>query len=103
MRVGIATDSRSGPRGGTQSGGALNVIAQNIPWFPRGSADLGQSNRTLLTYDGAGDFETDTAAGIRDHAMPSIVNGLSLSKLRALDATYFIFSDYARPARLTSR
>jgi transketolase len=30
----------------------LNVIAQNIPWFLGGSADLGASNRTLLTYEG---------------------------------------------------
>ena len=43
------------------------------------------------------------AAGIcisefREHAMAAIVNGLSLSKLRAFGATFFIFSDYARPA-----
>jgi transketolase len=36
--------------------------------------------------------------GIREHAMEAIVNGLSLSKLRAFGATFFIFSDYARPA-----
>src|SRR5205823_4972026 len=36
--------------------------------------------------------------GIREHAMGTIVNGLSLSKLRAFGATFFIFSDYARPA-----
>jgi transketolase len=36
--------------------------------------------------------------GIREHAMGAIVNGLSLSRLRAFGATFFIFSDYARPA-----
>ena len=36
--------------------------------------------------------------GIREHAMAAIVNGLALSKLRAFGATFFIFSDYARPA-----
>src|SRR5207247_5423845 len=36
--------------------------------------------------------------GIREHAMAATVNGLSLSKLRAFGATFFIFSDYARPA-----
>src|SRR5881396_4180358 len=36
--------------------------------------------------------------GIREHAMATIVNGLSLSKLRPFGATFFIFSDYARPA-----
>ena len=35
--------------------------------------------------------------GIREHAMAAIVNGLSLSKVRAFAATFFIFSDYARP------
>src|SRR5262249_29933115 len=36
--------------------------------------------------------------GVREHAMAAIVNGLSLSKLRAFGATFAIFSDYARPA-----
>jgi transketolase len=36
--------------------------------------------------------------GIREHAMAVTVNGLSLSKLRTYGATFFIFSDYARPA-----
>src|SRR3989442_283099 len=36
--------------------------------------------------------------GIREHAMAATVNGLALSKLRAFGATFFIFSDYARPA-----
>src|SRR5438309_7251285 len=85
-------------------GKALNVLAQNIPWFLGGSADLGPSSKTTLTYEGAGDFEADNPAGknlhfgIREHAMAAIVNGLSLSKLRAFGATFFIFSDYARPA-----
>jgi len=37
-------------------------------------------------------------AGIREHAMGAVVNGLSLSKLRGYASTFFIFSDYARPA-----
>ena len=36
--------------------------------------------------------------GIREHGMAAIVNGMSLSKLRAFGASFFIFSDYARPA-----
>jgi transketolase len=58
---------------------------------------------------GAGDFEPGSFGGrnlhfgIREHAMAAAVNGLSLSKLRAFGATFFIFSDYARPAiRLSS-
>jgi transketolase len=93
-----------GIAGRDASGKVLNVLAQSIPWFLGGSADLGPSNKTTLTYDGAGDFDTDNRAGknlhfgIREHAMAATVNGLSLSKLRAFGATFFIFSDYARPA-----
>jgi transketolase len=93
-----------GIAGREASGKVLNVLAQNIPWFMGGSADLGPSNKTTLTFEGAGDFQVDNPGGknfhfgIREHAMAAIVNGLSLSKLRAFGATFFIFSDYARPA-----
>ena len=93
-----------GIAGRDASGKVLNVLAQNIPWLLGGSADLGTSNKTLLTFEGAGDFEPGTPGGrnlhfgIREHAMAAAVNGLSLSKLRAFGATFFIFSDYARPA-----
>jgi len=93
-----------GVAGRDASGKVLNVLAQNIPWLLGGSADLGPSNKTILTFDGAGDFEPGTPGGrnlhfgIREHAMAAVVNGLSLSKLRAFGATFFIFSDYARPA-----
>jgi transketolase len=93
-----------GIAGREASGKVLNVLAQNIPWFLGGSGDLGPSNKTTLTFPGAGDFEPDNYGGknlhfgIREHAMASIVNGLSLSKIRAFGATFFIFSDYARPA-----
>ena len=93
-----------GISGRDASGQVLNVLARNIPWLVGGAADVGPSTRTLLKFDGAGDFEADSPGGrnfhfgIREHAMAAIVNGLSLSKLRAYGATYFIFSDYARPA-----
>ena len=93
-----------GIAGRDASGKVLNVLAQNIPWFFGGSADLGPSNKTTLTFTGAGDFEPENRAGknlhfgIREHAMAATVNGLSLSKLRAFGATFFIFSDYERPA-----
>lgn len=98
-----------GIAGRDASGEVLNVLAQNIPWFLGGSADLGPSNKTTLKFAGAGDFEPGSPSGrnlhfgIREHAMAAVVNGLSLSKLRAFGATFFIFSDYARPAiRLSS-
>jgi len=93
-----------GVAGRDASGEVLNIIAQNIPWFLGGSADLGPSNKTTLKYDGAGDFQAGSPGGknlhfgIREHAMAAIVNGLVLSKIRAFGATFFIFSDYARPA-----
>jgi transketolase len=93
-----------GIAGREASGKVLNVLAQNIPWLLGGSADLGTSNKTLLTFEGAGDFEPGTPGGrnlhfgIREHAMAAAVNGLALSKLRAFGATFFVFSDYARPA-----
>ena len=93
-----------GIAGREASGKVLNVLAQNIPWFLGGSADLGTSNKTTLKFQGAGDFEPGQFGGknfhfgIREHAMAAIVNGMSLSKLRSFGATFFIFSDYARPA-----
>jgi transketolase len=93
-----------GVAGRDASGKVLNVLARNVPWFLGGSADLGPSNKTTLTYEGAGSFQPGTPGGknlhfgIREHAMAAIVNGLSLSKIRAFGATFFIFSDYARPA-----
>ncbi|PWT99495.1 MAG: transketolase [Terriglobia bacterium] len=98
-----------GIAGREASGKVLNVLAQNIPWFLGGSADLGPSNKTLLTYEGAGHFQANNPEGknlhfgIREHSMGAILNGLALSKLRPYGATFFIFSDYERPAiRLSS-
>src|SRR5439155_16785 len=90
-----------GIAGRDASGRVLNVLAQNIPWFLGGSADLGTSNKTALKFADAGDFEAESPGGrnlhfgIREHAMAAIVNGLSLSKLRAYGATFVIFSKYA--------
>jgi transketolase len=93
-----------GLAGRDASGKVLNVLAQNIPWFLGGSADLGPSNKTQLKFEGAGQFEPASPGGknlhygIREHAMGAVVNGMSLSKLRPFGATFFIFSDYVRPA-----
>ena len=93
-----------GIAGRDASGAALNAIARNVPWFLGGSADVGPSNRTTLKFPGAGDFQAQSPGGrnlhfgIREHAMAAICNGLAVSKLRPFCATYFIFSDYARPA-----
>ena len=49
-------------RRATRPGKVLNAIAQNVPWLIGGSADLGPSCKTRLTFDGAGDFSAATAA-----------------------------------------
>jgi transketolase len=95
---------QKGIAGRDASGQVLNALAKNIQWLLGGSADLGSSTKTTLKFPDAGDFEAETPGGrnfhfgIREHAMAAIVNGLSLSKLRAFGGTFLIFSDYARPA-----
>jgi len=82
----------------------LNALAKNIPWLIGGSADLAHSNKTNLTFEGAGDFfpgeygGRNLHFGVREHAMGAAVNGMSVSRLRAYSATFFNFSDYMRPA-----
>ncbi|MGD9126595.1 MAG: transketolase [Planctomycetia bacterium] len=86
------------------SGKVLNSIAKNLPWMLGGSADLAPSNKTDLTFDGAGHFQADTPDGrnfhfgIREHAMAAAANGMALCGLKSFCATFFIFTDYLRPA-----
>ncbi len=86
------------------SGQVLNALAQDIPWLIGGSADLGPSTKTRLTFEGAGEFEAGRYGGrnlhfgVREHAMGAILNGLSLSKLRPYGSTFLIFSNYMRAA-----
>jgi transketolase len=93
-----------GLAGREASGRVLNILAQRIPWLLGGSADLGPSNKTTLTFEGAGHFQAGNPGGrnfhfgIREHAMAAIVNGLALSNLRGFGASFFVFIDYARPA-----
>jgi transketolase len=86
------------------SGKVLNSIGKNVPWLMGGSADLGPSCKTRLTFDGAGDFFNESHSGrnlhfgIREHVMASVLNGMALVKVRAYGSTFLIFSDYAKPA-----
>ncbi len=92
-----------GIAGRDASGKVLNALAQRVPWLIGGSADLASSTKTRLTFEGAGDFSAEDSAGrnfhfgIREHAMGSILNGLSLSKVRPYGSGFLIFSDYSRP------
>ena len=86
------------------SGKVLNAIAKHHPWLLGGSADLAPSTKTRLTFEGAGDVGRNSLAGrnlhfgVREHAMGSILNGLSLTKLRAYGSGFLIFSDYGKGA-----
>jgi transketolase len=82
----------------------LNLIAQRVPWLIGGSSDLAPSNKSRLTFEGAGDFQPDNRAGrnlhfgVREHAAGAITNGLALSKIRPYQAGFLIFSDFQRGA-----
>ncbi len=85
------------------SGKALHAIAPNLPRLIGGSADLAPSNNTMIS--GRGDFQPESPEGrnlhfgIREHAMGSIVNGISAhGGLLPYGATFLIFSDYMRGA-----
>ena len=86
------------------SGGeVLNAIAPKIGFLVGGSADLTPSNKTDVK--GRDDFQKHTPDGlyvrygVREHAMASISNGISLHHgLRPYCGTFLIFSDYMRPA-----
>ena len=86
------------------SGGqVINALAEAYPWLLGGAADLSPSTKTNLTFDGAGAFEAASTGGrnlhfgIREHGMGAIVNGMTLSGLRAYGSTFLIFSDYMKP------
>jgi transketolase len=93
-----------GLAGRDASAKAENSIAKNLPWLIGGSADLAPSTKTRLVFEGAGDLEASQPGGrnlhfgIREHAMASILNGLSLAKVRPFGSGFLIFSDYAKPA-----
>lgn len=84
------------------SGKAINAIAKRVPWLMGGSADLAGSNNTHI--DGEADFEPGSYQGrnlhygVREHAMGSVMNGMSLhGGVRVYGGTFLIFSDYMKP------
>lgn len=85
------------------SGKVINVLAGRLPELIGGSADLTGSNKTWI--DGSPAFQKDTPTGrnfhfgVREHAMGTIVNGLSVhGGFIPYCGTFLIFSDYMRPA-----
>jgi transketolase len=84
------------------SGLVLNVLASKFPTLIGGSADLAPSTKTIIK-DG-GDFAAGNYAGrnirfgVREHAMGSILNGLTMhGGIIPYGATFFVFCDYMRP------
>jgi transketolase len=85
------------------SGKVLNSFADKIPWLLGGSADLAPSTKTLIgdsTYLSKENYvKRNIAWGVREHAMVACCSGMALhGGIRPYAATFFIFTDYARPA-----
>ena len=85
------------------SGRVMNAIADRVPTFTGGSADLAPSTKTLLKDHGHYGFEdycgNNMHFGVREHAMGAIANGMALhGALIPYTATFLIFSDYMRPS-----
>jgi len=81
----------------------LNSISQNIPWIVGGSADLSPSTKTLIKSSGyfeKGQYQNRNIAwGVRELNMCAASSGLLLhGGLIPFASTFFIFTDYARPA-----
>jgi transketolase len=81
----------------------FSEIAEKAPGFIGGAADLAGSTKTvidpgrLFSKDDPG--SRDIAFGVREHAMGAVVNGMAIhGGLKPYGATFFIFSDYMRPA-----
>ena len=87
----------------TANGRVMNALAEAFPTLVGGSADLSGSNKTELKASGwacAGDFGgRNFHWGVRELGMCGVVNGLTAyDDFRAFGATFFVFSDYCRPA-----
>jgi transketolase len=85
------------------SGRVLNALAEVVPTLIGGSADLAPSTNTYLA--GRGEFQRGSWSGrnlrfgVREHAMGGILNGLAYhGGLFPYGGTFFVFSDYMRPA-----
>lgn len=85
------------------SGEVINSISNNLPFLIGGSADLAGSNNTMIK--GGDDFTPETPEGrniwfgVREFAMGAALNGIVLhGGLKIFGGTFFVFSDYLRPA-----
>ena len=84
-------------------GAIFDDIGRKVPGLIGGSADLVGSTKTIFSYGGSFSRENPSGRnmyfGVREHAMGTIVNGMALhGGLRPYGASFFVFSDYMRPA-----
>lgn len=96
------------PEGGEKAtrsitGDVLKAVAGKLPWLMGGSADLEPSTETMIKtskYFQKGQYENRNMGwGVREHVMCAASTGMALhGGLRAYCSTFFIFTDYARPA-----
>ncbi len=85
------------------SGKVINGFADRVTWLIGGSADLSPSTNTLIKnsdYFAKGQYQhRNIPWGVREHVMCAASNGLALhGGLMPYNATFFVFTDYARPA-----
>ena len=85
------------------SGKLFAEMAEKAPGFIGGSADLAGSTKTVIgeerLFSRTDRTARDIPFGVREHAMGTIVNGMAIhGGLRPYGATFFVFSDYMRPA-----
>ncbi|PXW86717.1 transketolase [Streptohalobacillus salinus] len=85
------------------SGKTINYLAETLPNLFGGSADLAGSNKTSISNEE--DFSKNNYAGrniwfgVREFAMGAALNGIALhGGLKTYGGTFFVFSDYLRPA-----
>lgn len=83
------------------NGLVLSALADLVPLWG-GSADLSGSTSVAIPGE---PFSAENPAGnqwyfgVREHAMAAILNGIALEGIwRPYGSTYFVFSDYMRPA-----
>ncbi|MHD0370191.1 transketolase [Mammaliicoccus sciuri] len=85
------------------SGEVIQALSKSVPAFFGGSADLASSNKSNVK--GEADFSSETPEGrnvwfgVREFGMAAAVNGMAVhGGVKPYGATFFVFSDYLKPA-----
>ncbi len=96
-------ETEKGPATRASSGKVINALKEVVPNLLGGSADLGPSTKTDI--DGEGEYGAETPDGrtihfgVREFGMAAAVNGMALhGGVIPFGATFFVFTDYLRPA-----